>query len=111
MHAVEYITLHKAAKLVPGGTSANAIWRWCRKGVLARDGQRVRLQHVRIGGKLYTTELWLTQFGQLLADADASYFRMDTGPTRPQPAPHPRTDSQRQAAVERAERELQEMGV
>ena len=111
MHDSGYITLHKAAKLVPGGTSANCIWRWCRKGVLARDGQRVRLQHVRIGGKLYTTEPWLTQFGQALAEADASYFEIDTGPAPIQPAPRPRTDRKRQAAIERAERELAEMGV
>jgi hypothetical protein len=44
---------------------------------LARSGDRVRLQHVRIGGKLYTTIDWVVLFGQVLAEADASYFRLD----------------------------------
>ncbi len=53
MHEADnYITLTAAAKMVPSRPSVNCIWRWCRKGVLARGGQRVRMQHVRIGGGL-----------------------------------------------------------
>ena len=107
----EYITLTQAAKLAPSRPSVNCIWRWCRKGVLARSGERIRLQHVRIGGKLYTTADWLSQFGQTLADADASYFRLDSKPAVSAPAPRTRTGKQRQAAIEKAERELTEMGV
>jgi hypothetical protein len=111
MHETDkYIRMHQAAKLVPGGTSANCIWRWCRKGVVARNGERVRLQHVRIGGKLFTKADWLAQFGQFLADADANYFRLDNS-AQPMPQPPKQTDSQHQAAVERAERDLKEMGV
>ena len=36
MHKVEYITLHQAAKLVPGGTPANCVWRRYRKRVVSR---------------------------------------------------------------------------
>ena len=54
--------------------SANCIWRWCRRGVLSRGGERVRLQHVRIGGRVYTTARWLEEFGRRLAEADAKYF-------------------------------------
>ncbi|MFW6062019.1 MAG: DUF1580 domain-containing protein [Planctomycetota bacterium] len=112
MHETQqYITLTEAAKLAPSRPSVNCVWRWCRKGVLSRGGQRIRLQHVRIGGKLYTTESWLRQFGQSLADADASYFQLDRKPAAPVPAGPARSDRQRQAAVERAERELAEMGV
>jgi len=111
MHDGQYITLHEAAKLVPGGTSANCIWRWARKGVIARSGERVRLQHVRIGGKLFTTAEWLTQFGLALAEADASYFMLEGKPVAPVSASRGRTEKQRQAAIERAERELAEMGV
>ena len=71
MHANDYITLGEAAKLAPGRPSANCIWRWCRKGVLSRAGQRVRLRHVRIGGKIFTKAEWLNEFGQSLAAADA----------------------------------------
>lgn len=70
----EYLTLGKAAQESPGRQSANCIWRWARKGVLARTGERVRLQHVRVGGKIYTTREWLAEFGRRLAEADTSYF-------------------------------------
>lgn len=107
----EYITLTQAAKLAPGRPSINCLWRWCRKGVLARNGEQVRLQHVRIGGKLFTTTEWLSQFGQALAEADANYFRLDHRRVMPTPAPRGRTDKERQAAIEKAQRELKEMGV
>ena len=107
----EYITLTQAAKLAPGRPSVNCIWRWCRKGVLARSGQRVNLQHVRIGGKLFTTAAWLSQFGQALADADANYFRLDGKPVIPVSAPRGRSEKERQSAIGKAERELAEMGV
>lgn len=107
----EYMTLTKAAKLAPGQPSVNCIWRWCRKGVLARGGQRVRMQHVRIGGKLFTTADWLSQFGQALAEADASYFKLESRPAVSVTARRTRTDKQRQAAVEKADRDLAEMGV
>ena len=112
MHTNEYITLGEAAKLAPGRPSTNCIWRWCRKGVLSRGGERVRLQHVRIGGKIFTVARWIHEFGQRLADADAKYFDLDEQVAlSPPPRQRPRTDRQRQAAIERAERELKEAGV
>ena len=108
----DYITLTQASKLAPGRPSINCIWRWCRKGVIARDGRRLRLEHVRMGGKLYTSAQWLAEFGQALAEADANYFNIDSdAPTLLTPQPRTRTVSQRQAAIQRAERELKEMGV
>jgi hypothetical protein len=68
------------------------------------------MEHVRIGGKLYTSAKWLAQFGQVLAEADANYFKLDTA-ALPTPQPRGRTEPQRQAAIQRAERELKEMGV
>lgn len=70
----EYITLTDAAKIAPGRPSTNCVWRWCRRGVLSRGGERVRLQHLRIGGMIYTTARWLEEFGRKLAEADAKYF-------------------------------------
>jgi hypothetical protein len=70
----DYITLTEAAKIAPGRPSANCIWRWCRRGVLARGGERIRLQHARVGGMIYTTAAWLEEFGRRLAEADAKYF-------------------------------------
>jgi hypothetical protein len=70
----EHITLTQAAQVAPGRPSTNCMWRWCRRGVLARSGQRIRLQHVRVGGKIFTTAAWLREFGQQLAEADRAYF-------------------------------------
>lgn len=68
------ITLTEAAKIAPGRPSTNCVWRWCRKGVLSRGGERVRLQHRRVGGKIFTTVAWLEEFGQALAEADTRHF-------------------------------------
>jgi len=70
----EYMTLTEIAKFAPGRPSINTVWRWCRKGVIARDTTRVRLQHIRVGGTLYSTAGWFEDFGKRLADADAKYF-------------------------------------
>lgn len=74
--ADERLTLSQAARIAPGSPSPNCVWRWCRRGVIARSGERIRLQHVRIGGKLFTTARWLDEFGRRLADADAAYFEI-----------------------------------
>lgn len=80
----EHISLNEAARIAPGDVSPNCLWRWCRRGVLARSGDRIKLQHVRIGGKLFTTAKWIDEFGQRLAEADAQYF---DGTEEPDPAP------------------------
>lgn len=69
------ISLTEAAHRVTGTPSVSAIWRWCRRGVLARNGQRIRLQHRRIGGKIFTSEAWMDAFTKSLTDADEAYFR------------------------------------
>lgn len=80
--AREHLTLSQAARLTPGRVSPNCVWRWCRRGVQARTGGRVRLRHVRQGGKLFTTRRWLDEFGERLALADAAYF--DAARTEPE---------------------------
>lgn len=68
------VSLNEAPEHVSGRPSISAIWRWCRRGVLARNGQRIRLEHRRIGGKIYTSPLWLDAFTKALTDADTAYF-------------------------------------
>ena len=75
--AEQLLSLTGATRVAPGDVSPNCIWRWCRRGVLSRSGDRIRLQHIRIGGKLYTTARWIEEFGQRLAEADASHFAFD----------------------------------
>lgn len=69
-----YITLTEATKIAPGRPSVNCVWRWCRKGVLSRGGDRVRLTHSRMGGTLFTTARWIEEFGRTLAEADTRHF-------------------------------------
>ncbi|MCA9295364.1 MAG: hypothetical protein KC983_02585, partial [Phycisphaerales bacterium] len=75
--AEEHLTLSQAAKLVPGRPSSNCLWRWCRNGVKAASGKRVRLKHVRFGSRIYTTRQWLNDFGLALATADTAHFDRD----------------------------------
>ncbi|MCC6284283.1 MAG: DUF1580 domain-containing protein [Phycisphaerales bacterium] len=85
--AAEYIGLADAAKLAPGRPSTNCLWRWCRRGVIARGGERVRLQHVRAGGKIFTTAPWVDEFVHRLASADEKYFNETDGRVGAEPPP------------------------
>lgn len=68
------LDLRQAAKQSPVPISYQALWRWARQGVAARNGGKVRLKHVRVGGRLYTRQDWIDQFSKALADADAEHF-------------------------------------
>jgi len=69
-----YITLSAAAKLAPGRPSSCTIWRWCRNGIKARNGEQIRLRHFRVGGRIYTTPDALETFFIDVADADVEHF-------------------------------------
>lgn len=109
----EYLDLTQAAQSTPGRPSTNCVWRWCRRGVLARNGQRIRLRHVRLGGRLYTRRSWLDEFGQALADADASYFGPSDTNTADATSLVGETTlvQRRRREIEDAERELDEAGL
>lgn len=112
----ELITITDAANRTPGRPSTNCIWRWCRKGVISRKGERIRLQHVRIGGKLFTAVKWLEEFGQRVAAADAEYFDASQPPSavcrsrRPGRPPNSH-EKQRQEQIDLARRELDAAGI
>lgn len=69
-----WLTLSAAAKLAPGRPSTNCMWRWCRRGVLARTGERLHLQHIRAGGRVMIRQEWIEEFCTKLAHADAAHF-------------------------------------
>lgn len=69
-----YLGLGRAAQETPGRPSANCVWRWCRRGVKSPSGERVRLRHIRVGGKIYTKRSWLEEFWRALAERDVAYF-------------------------------------
>ena len=116
--ACEHLTLTEAAKMAPGRPSTSCVWRWCRRGVLSRMGERVQLRHMRVGGKLFTTASWLNEFGNRLAEADAAHFRLTGDDAVPPPARSParksrreRFEKHRRDTVEQANQELKDAGL
>ncbi len=110
------ITLTDVAKLTPGRPSANCVWRWCRKGLKSRNGERIRLQHVRFGGQIYTTAAWLNEFGCKLADADTRHFKsceatMSIGARREKCRARSTSQIEQRKRFEEAERALEEAGI
>ena len=101
IHQEQLVTLCEAAKLLPllnaKRISANAIWRWCRKGVSG-----IHLEHVRIGGRIFTSPDALNRFVNALAEADVR--RLNTAPEPAAPAPtRGRREQPRRSAAEAAE--------
>ncbi len=83
-----YLTLAEAARLAPGRPSANAVWRWCRKGVKSRNGETIRLTHVRAGRQIFTTSDWMDEFFAVQARADLEGLRPDRLQLAPRPKQH-----------------------
>lgn len=65
----EYISIREAARRMPVPVASCTVWRWCTKGFyIPAAKQIVRMQHVNIGRKMFTTEQWVEQFiGDLTA--------------------------------------------
>lgn len=78
MQLDEMITLAQAAKRCPGRPHVSAIWRWCRHGLESKGGARVKLEHRRVGGRIFTSEAALERFSEALADGDAMHFEAKT---------------------------------
>jgi len=72
------ISLSEAAKFYQERTgrrpSSSTIFRHARRGILARSGERIKLNHVRVGGRILTSREAVERFWAELADADASHF-------------------------------------
>ncbi len=49
----------------------SAVVRWMTKGVLLRDGTRLRLQCVRLPGSFRTSNAWLDEFLEVIASDKA----------------------------------------
>lgn len=83
----------------------STIWRWCRVGVRARSGQRVRLEHARLGHRIVVSREALGRFANRLAEADTEREVLPASPRRS------RTQKQRIRDIARAEAELAEAGI
>ena len=103
----DLLSLPEVAHRAPGNPSPCTVWRWCRKGILPRGGgQRIRLEHVRAGSRIFVPREALGAFFRATAEADAPHFA-DPAPS-PRPAPVPPGDrspeARERAASEAAER-------
>jgi hypothetical protein len=104
----DHLTLAQAARAIPGKPSCCAVWRWCRRGVKSRSGNRVHLQHIRIGGKIFTKAAWVRDFGRRLAEADVAHFDCGEGNGD---SPNTAAKEIRQQHQEAIDRELREAGM
>lgn len=95
----EYLSCAEAGKLAPGRPAACTVWRWATKGTETRQG-KIKLQHVRMGGKIFTSAQWLKEFSVALAAAN------EPVDIPPPPTPQHRSSAQRLRAIEDAKREL-----
>jgi len=78
------MTLGEAANACPKRTSANSLWRWARRGLKARNGERIHLRHLRVGGMIFIPADGLEEFFNALATADIEHFDK---PNTPEPTP------------------------
>jgi hypothetical protein len=103
--AVETVfPLPEASRYLPKGRKGRPVHftcllRWVLVGSRGPDGQRVRLEAIRIGGRWCTSKEALQRFGEALTPAVG-----DASPT-------PRTPTSRQKASEKAAKQLEKMGV
>lgn len=83
------------------------------QAVRAKNGQTVRLTHLCVGSRLYTTREWLDQFFHEMTAADLAGFDAEADRAdRFEPArPKPRTRTQRERDIEAAESELGAVGI
>jgi len=72
MESDDLLTLSEAARTVPRPVSPSTIFRWHRSGIRARNGERVRLEAMRYGGRLFVARGELENFARRLARADAA---------------------------------------
>jgi hypothetical protein len=97
------LSLSEAAKLVPSSrrgkaTHVSRLVRWISQGVKDGRGGVVRLEALRLGGQWVTSAEAIQRFAERLTPSD------HTSSGFPQPAV-------RRKAVERAEKELNSLGV
>ena len=72
------LTLTQAAAICPTRPHMSAVWRWARKGIKTAAGRRVRLEHIRIGHRICTTQAALDEFVRSLTDLANQTERTET---------------------------------
>jgi hypothetical protein len=100
------IPLNAAARLIPPARSGkrthlSTLLRWILRGARSPSGERVLLEAVRLGGRWMTSREALQRFAEQLTP------RLDAAAS----TETPRTPGQQRRAAERAERELNKIGI
>ncbi|GMW00526.1 MAG: hypothetical protein AMXMBFR84_16630 [Candidatus Hydrogenedentota bacterium] len=110
MERGDFLTVAEAAKQTPQHVHASVVWRWMRIGLKARTGERIRLKHVRIGSRVFTTQADLDEFFRVLAEADVEFYskrqKLLDQENSKMNVSRGRTEKQRAHAVAQARREL-----
>jgi hypothetical protein len=101
------ISLSQAARRLPSfrndrPVSPATIWRWDSEGVRLPNGTRLRLEAVRLGGRWITSVESLTRFSERQTQAQTPSH---------EPPLSIRTPGQINTASERAEKQLEEIGI
>jgi hypothetical protein len=68
------LSFSQAARVVPGrgksGCHPSCIWRWATDGIRLRDGSRLKLESVRLGGRYVTSRGAIKRFLSACNDAE-----------------------------------------
>lgn len=106
----DLLTLTEAAKRLPTRPNSCTVWRWCRRGVLSRNGERIRLEHMRLGGRIFIAEGAIEKFGRALAESDGEHFQA-TEPAAKPIAARTRSEAEQTARAQRAMEQLRARGI
>jgi hypothetical protein len=105
------LTFAQAARTIPPGrrgktTAPSTFWRWAKKGVLVA-GRAVKLEVCRVGCRWMTSRPALERFFAALSQLDGA--AAEAPPRQTQNKPN--RSRQRQAQVQRAQQELDRLGL
>jgi len=69
------LTLAEAGKMFPKRISPTSMWRYCIEGYKARDGEPIKLEHVRMGRQIFVTVDAIETFMKTVAEREAAFYR------------------------------------
>lgn len=94
----ELLTPAQAARTLARPVCPASIWRWTRYGILARNGERIKLPHKRVGARLFIERAALAAFEAQLDASAEEHFDRKANPARSKRA------AERAAASEQLDR-------
>lgn len=107
MTPTKYLSLKEAAKAFPSiegrHPHVSAVWRMARKGLLSRNGQRIRLDHCRVGRRVCIPLGAVERFLAELTTADTAHFDAPTQRPTSAAIPPPASTALRRKQIAAAE--------